>query len=122
MPLGPLGQNEDSDAPGFTELITGTKRSRLVNFFYLAYSAPRRPALAARLLPGAWRSMPALGILFCLALCALMPLLALSTVALVVIEALLDRQQPKDQIASPEHWLVCAHERNRRHCRAGFFA
>lgn len=53
-----------------------------------------------RLLPGAWRSLPPLAMLCGLAPCVLMPLLALSTVALIVIDVILDRQQTNGQIAA----------------------
>jgi uncharacterized iron-regulated membrane protein len=53
-----------------------------------------------RLLPGAWRSLPLAAMLLGLALCALMPLLAISSVALVVVEVLLDRRCTNDRTAA----------------------
>jgi uncharacterized iron-regulated membrane protein len=62
----------------------------------------RRVGLAAlpKLLPGAWRSAPALAIVLGIGLCALMPLLALSTLALAVIEVMLGRRAGEAAIAA----------------------
>lgn len=63
----------------------------------------RRAGIAwlPRLLPGAWRSLPPLAMLLGLALCALMPLLAISSVALVVVEVVLGRQKTRADEAVP---------------------
>jgi uncharacterized iron-regulated membrane protein len=61
----------------------------------------RRAGLAAlpKLLPGAWRSAPAAAIVLGIGLCALMPLLGLSTLVLAVVEVALGRRQGERAIA-----------------------
>jgi uncharacterized iron-regulated membrane protein len=62
----------------------------------------RRGGQAAlpKLLPGAWRAAPLPAAALALALCALMPLLALSALALLVVEAVLGRMR-REQMGAP---------------------
>lgn len=54
-----------------------------------------------KLLPGAWRSAPVWAVLLGIGLCVLMPLLALSTLLLVVVEIALGRARLRAQAAVP---------------------
>jgi uncharacterized iron-regulated membrane protein len=62
----------------------------------------RRAGLAGlpKLLPGAWRSAPVGAIILGIGLCALLPLLALSTLGLAVVEVALDRRQGEHVVAT----------------------
>jgi uncharacterized iron-regulated membrane protein len=51
-----------------------------------------------KLLPGAWRAAPPWSVVLGIGLCALMPLLALSTVALAVVEIALGRARLRAQM------------------------
>jgi len=53
-----------------------------------------------KLVPGAWRSAPPLALLLGIALCALMPLLAVSTALLVLVELGLGRARMRAQAAA----------------------
>lgn len=52
-----------------------------------------------KLLPGAWRAAPAWSLVLGIGLCVLMPLLALSTAALLVVEIALGRARVRAQVA-----------------------